>query len=79
MTVIANTVAYPIDTVRRRLQMQSGRKDVLYKGAVDCFKVIAREEGSRAFFKGGASNAIRATGGAIVLVLYEKIQQYLGF
>lgn len=41
--------------------------------------MIAREEGLKAFFKGGASNAIRATGGAFVLVLYEKIQSIMGF
>jgi len=34
-TIFANVVAYPLDTIRRRLMMQSGRSDVLYKNAFD--------------------------------------------
>ncbi len=78
VTVGAGIMSYPLDTVRRRLMMQSGRKDVLYKGTMDCFKVILRDEGPSAFFKGAASNVIRGTGGALVLVFYEKIQGWLG-
>ena len=44
---------YPFDTVSRRLMMQSGRKDVLYAGTVDCFKKIAQNEGLKGFYKGG--------------------------
>ena len=43
---------YPFDTVSRRLMMQSGRKDVLYTGTVDCFKKIAQNEGLKGFYKG---------------------------
>jgi len=78
VTVSAGVASYPLDTVRRRLMMQSGRKDVMYKGTWDCFKVIARDEGMGAFFKGALSNIIRGTGGALVLVFYDKIQSYLG-
>jgi solute carrier family 25 (adenine nucleotide translocator) protein 4/5/6/31 len=47
---------------------------MLYKGTMDCFKVIARDEGMGAFFKGALSNVIRGTGGALVLVFYDTIQ-----
>ena len=47
---------------------------MLYKGTLDCFKVIARDEGPGAFFKGALSNIIRGTGGALVLVFYDTIQ-----
>ena len=47
---------------------------MLYKGTLDCFKVIARDEGLGAFFKGALSNIIRGTGGALVLVFYDTIQ-----
>lgn len=77
-TTMAGIFSYPLDTVRRRLMMQSGRKDILYKGTIDCFRKIAADEGFNAFFKGAASNVIRGTGGALVLVLYSKIQKYLG-
>lgn len=58
--------------------MQSGRKEILYKGTIDCFKVIYKTEGGYAFFKGSASNIIRGTGGALVLVFYDKIQAAMG-
>ena len=45
-----------------------------YKGTLDCFRVIARDEGVRAFFKGSLSNVIRGTGGALVLVFYDTFQ-----
>jgi solute carrier family 25 (mitochondrial adenine nucleotide translocator), member 4/5/6/31 len=71
--------SYPLDTVRRRLMMQSGKKggDIQYTGTWDCFKKIAAQEGPKAFFKGSLSNIIRGTGGALVLVFYDKIQAYL--
>ena len=76
VTVSAGIISYPLDTVRRRLMMQSGRaaEDMIYKGTLDCFMVIAREEGPRAFFKGSLSNVIRGTGGALVLVFYDTLQ-----
>jgi solute carrier family 25 (adenine nucleotide translocator) protein 4/5/6/31 len=79
VTVSAGILSYPLDTVRRRLMMQSGRKDILYKNTMDCFRVILRDEGAKAFFKGSASNVIRGTGGALVLVFYDMIQAALGF
>ena len=76
VTVSAGIISYPLDTVRRRLMMQSGRaaEDMVYKGTLDCFIVIAREEGPLAFFKGSLSNVIRGTGGALVLVFYDTLQ-----
>jgi len=81
VTVGAGVVSYPLDTVRRRLMMTSGQKgaDVMYTGTWDCFKKIYHNEGPGAFFKGCLSNIIRGTGGALVLVFYDKIQAYLGF
>jgi len=78
VTVTAGIMSYPLDTVRRRLMMQSGRGDVLYSGTMDCFAKILKNEGSKAFFKGAGSNVIRGTGGALVLVFYDKIQGFLG-
>lgn len=76
VTVSAGIATYPIDTVRRRLMMQSGKpvEEMAYKGTMDCFKVIARDEGIPAFFKGALSNIIRGTGGALVLVFYDQLQ-----
>jgi len=79
VTVSAGMVSYPLDTVRRRLMMQSGKKggDIMYKSTGDCFKVILRDEGAAAFFKGASANIIRGTGGALVLVFYDKLQTWI--
>ena len=77
VTVSAGIISYPLDTVRRRLMMDSGRKEKMYNGTLDCFAKIAKDEGPRAFFKGSLSNVIRGTGGALVLVFYSKIEAYL--
>ena len=74
-TSIAGTVTYPLDTVRRRLMMQSGRDDVLYTNTLDCFKKINKSEGSKAFFKGNWVNIVRGLGCSLLLVLYDKIQE----
>jgi len=78
VTTAAGIISYPFDTVRRRMMMQSGRQDVLYKSTLDCWAKIARNEGPKAFFKGSLSNVIRGSGGALVLVLYDQFQQMLG-
>merc|ERR1712110_347204 len=72
--------SYPLDTVRRRLMMMSGKtgKDKLYNGTMDCFAKILKNEGPAAFFKGCLSNVIRGTGGALVLVFYDKLTALLG-
>ena len=77
VTIGAGILSYPLDTVRRRLMMQSGRSDILYTSTMDCIRKIAKNEGPRAFFKGSLSNVIRGTGGALVLVFYDKIQNLL--
>lgn len=77
VTTFAGIFSYPLDTVRRRLMMQSGlaAEEIMYKGTVDCFGKIMQQEGFNAFFKGAGSNVLRGTGGALVLVLYEKLQK----
>ena len=77
VTVSAGVVSYPLDTVRRRLMMDSGRKDKMYTGTINCFQRILADEGAKAFFKGSLSNVIRGTGGALVLVFYSKMEAYL--
>nr|ABI34072.1 ATP/ADP translocase [Pacifastacus leniusculus] len=79
VTTISGIISYPFDTVRRRMMMQSGRKggDIMYKNTIDCWKKIAKNEGTNAFFKGAFSNVLRGTGGALVLVMYDEIQLLL--
>jgi len=79
VTTVSGIISYPFDTVRRRLMMQSGRKggEVMYTGTLDCWRKIAKNEGTGAFFKGAFSNVLRGTGGALVLVMYDEIQVLL--
>ena len=76
---MAGIVSYPFDTVRRRMMMQSGRakSDIIYKNTAHCWVTIFRQEGGRAFFKGAFSNVLRGTGGALVLVLYDEIKNFI--
>jgi len=76
VTGVSGLVSYPLDTVRRRLMMQSGRKDVMYTGTLDCVRKVYQQEGGRAFFKGALSNILRGMGASLVLVLYDEMQIY---
>jgi len=67
------TVAYPFDTVRRRLMMMSGEGEKMYSGTIDCWKKILRDEGAKAFFKGNYTNVLRSIGCALVLVGYDEM------
>merc|ERR1719390_201238 len=72
-------VAYPFDTVRRRLQMQSDKpvEERIYKGTIDCGVKILKEEGPAGMFKGALANIFRGVGASLVLVLYGEIKLML--
>eukprot|EP01134_Creolimax_fragrantissima_P002818 CFRG2818T1 len=72
--IAAGYASYPMDTIRRRLQMQSDKpkSEWMYKGTVDCFVKIIKTEGAGALFKGAGANALRTVGSAMVLVLYDQ-------
>jgi solute carrier family 25 (adenine nucleotide translocator) protein 4/5/6/31 len=78
--ISAGYASYPMDTVRRRLQMQSEKpkEEWTYKGTGDCFAKIMKTEGFTAFFKGAGANALRTVGSALVLVLYGEIKKIIG-
>jgi len=79
--ITAGYASYPFDTIRRRLQMQSEKpkSEWLYKGTMDCFWKILKNEGTTAMFKGAGANALRTVGSALVLVLYGEIKTLMGF
>lgn len=79
VTTLSGLISYPLDTVRRRMMMQSDLKkeDVKYKSTMDCWAKIYREEGPKAFYKGAFSNVLRGTGAALVLVFYDEIKAFL--
>jgi solute carrier family 25 (mitochondrial adenine nucleotide translocator), member 4/5/6/31 len=78
--IMAGYASYPMDTVRRRLQMQSEKpkEEWVYQGTMDCFSKIMKNEGTSALFKGAGANALRTVGAAMVLVLYSEITAFAG-
>lgn len=83
------TLAYPFDVVRRRLQVSGwdgaaklhaeGGHAVAYRGMVDCFVRTVREEGVSALFKGLAPNYVKVVPSiAIAFVTYEQVKDVLG-
>ncbi|KAL6202812.1 hypothetical protein ACLB2K_026517 [Fragaria x ananassa] len=69
----AGLASYPIDTIRRRMMMTSGEA-VKYKGSMDCFNQVLKNEGAKSLFKGAGANILRAIAGAGVLAGYDKLQ-----
>ncbi|KAJ3303984.1 hypothetical protein HDV03_003222 [Kappamyces sp. JEL0829] len=77
--IISGYASYPFDTVRRRLMMESEKPldTRLYRGTIDCFGKIVKNEGVSAMFKGAGANILRGTGAALVLVLYGEASNYM--
>ncbi len=79
VSIVAGTICYPIDSVRRRLMMQAGmpQNERLYTGSIHAFRRIYVDEGMRGFYLGFGPNLIRTVGGAVVLVAYDMFSDYL--
>ena len=86
---IGQTVAYPFDVARRRLQV-SGWKGAdhlvvgeaerhIYRGMWDCFVKTVRYEGPSALFKGLWANYVKVVPSiAIAFVTYEQVKELMG-
>ncbi|KAJ6933724.1 mitochondrial adenine nucleotide transporter ADNT1-like [Populus alba x Populus x berolinensis] len=85
------TVAYPLDVIRRRMQM-AGWKDAAsvvtgdgrgkialeYTGMVDAFRKTVRHEGFGALYKGLVPNSVKVVPSiAIAFVTYEMVKDVL--
>lgn len=74
--IVTNTsalIAYPFDTIRRRLMLQSGESQKMYSGAIDCLTKVVATEGFNGLYKGFLSNIFRGVGASMVLVLYDEL------
>lgn len=84
------TVAYPFDVCRRRLQVsgwagaqtlhaEQGGRAVAYSGMIDCFRRTVAEEGVQALFKGLGPNYLKVVPSiAIAFATYEEVKEILG-
>ncbi|KAL3500770.1 hypothetical protein ACH5RR_039863 [Cinchona calisaya] len=79
VTTSAGLVSYPLDTVRRRMMMQSGLEQPVYRSTLDCWRKIYKTEGLSSFYRGALSNIFRSTGAAAVLVLYDEIKRFMNW
>ncbi|CAI9093711.1 OLC1v1023123C1 [Oldenlandia corymbosa var. corymbosa] len=79
VTTSAGLISYPLDTVRRRMMMQSGMEQPMYKTTLDCWRKIYRTEGFSSFYRGALSNIFRSTGAAAVLVLYDEVKKFMNW
>ncbi|GFR43348.1 hypothetical protein Agub_g4270 [Astrephomene gubernaculifera] len=72
---LAASVCYPLDTIRRRMQMK-GRA---YAGQMDAFRTIWAREGWAGFYRGWVANSVKVVPqNAIRMVSYEAMKGMLG-
>lgn len=76
VSVVAGTVCYPIDSIRRRLMMQAGlsQGDRFYANSFDCFRRVMATEGAQGFYLGIGPNLLRSFGAALLLVSYDVLK-----
>ncbi|KAJ1423431.1 Mitochondrial carrier protein [Sesbania bispinosa] len=79
VTTSAGLISYPLDTVRRRMMMQSGMEQPVYNSTLDCWRKIYRTEGLTSFYRGAVSNMFRSTGAAAILVLYDEVKKFMNW
>ncbi|KAM3378965.1 putative ADP,ATP carrier protein [Capsicum galapagoense] len=79
VTTSAGLLSYPLDTVRRRMMMQSGLEKSMYRNTFDCWRRIYKTEGFTSFYRGALSNIFRSTGAAAVLVLYDEVKKFMNW
>lgn len=72
--LVASTVCYPLDTVRRRMAVAGAT----YTGNIDAVRTILRTEGPLGFYNGMAANALKvAPNNAIRFAAFEFIRNYV--
>ncbi|GMF78854.1 unnamed protein product [Aspergillus oryzae] len=68
----------PCDVIKTRLQVEARKGEVGYTGLRHCARTILKEEGFKAFFKGGPARIIRSSPQfGFTLASYELLQKWL--
>merc|ERR1712167_439934 len=72
---------YPFDTIRRRLMLESEKPaaERTYRGGIHCAGEIMKNEGLGGMYKGLFPEIFRGFGGVMVVVVYERLKNYLGW
>ncbi|KAL5550922.1 hypothetical protein UlMin_001098 [Ulmus minor] len=72
-------ILYPLDTVKRRMMMQSGLEKPMYNSTFDCWRKIYKTEGVASFYRGAGSSVFRSTGNAAILVFYNEVKRFINW
>ncbi|KAK7196281.1 mitochondrial carrier protein-like protein [Novymonas esmeraldas] len=78
-SIVAQTVSYPLNVIRTRLQTQgtNGRAKK-YTGMVDCMVKMIRNKGVTSLFSGLTANYLKAVpASACTFVVFERVQRML--
>ncbi|KAJ3043787.1 mitochondrial aspartate-glutamate transporter agc1 [Rhizophlyctis rosea] len=68
----------PADVIKTRLQVAARKGETTYSGIGDAFRKILKEEGPRAFFKGGVARIFRSSPQfGVTLAAYEFLHRVL--
>ncbi|CCD12865.1 unnamed protein product [Trypanosoma congolense IL3000] len=78
-SMFAQTVSYPLNVVRTRLQTQGiNGREIKYRGMTDCFVQMIRTKGVTSLFSGISANYLKAVpASACMFVVFEKMQSFL--
>jgi solute carrier family 25 (mitochondrial aspartate/glutamate transporter), member 12/13 len=70
----------PCDVIKTRLQVEARKGEATYNGLVDCARKIMKDEGFKAFFKGGPARILRSSPQfGFTLAAYEVLSTLLPF
>lgn len=69
-------ITMPIDTIKRRLMIQSTKTTKDYIGSIDLIVKVYNKEGFKGFFKGSFANVIKSIGTSVTLVFNDILLQY---
>ena len=68
----------PCDVIKTRLQVEARKGETTYKGLVHCARTILKDEGFKAFFKGGPARILRSSPQfGFTLAAYEMLSKLL--
>jgi len=77
---LAQTITYPFDVLRRKMQMQGFSVDhPVYRNTWDCIKTTWRTQSIAGFYKGLIPNYLKVVPSiSITFVVYEKVKKWVG-
>jgi len=77
---IAQTITYPFDVLRRKMQMQGFSSDhQVYLNTWDCIKTTWRTQSFGGFYKGLIPNYLKVVPSiSITFVVYENVKKWIG-